>query len=62
MFTLFDQEKISEMHDYDIAREERISNLKLLMENLGFSAQQALDALSIPAEDRPEYVRYLSIP
>ena len=34
--------------------------LKSLMENLHFTPVQAMDALSIPADDRPEYLKYLS--
>lgn len=64
MATLFDQEKIWEIHDYNVARdaEEKglekgaektlLANLKALMRNLNFTAEEAMDALGVPAEAR----------
>ena len=40
-------------------QEEKISNVKALMNNLSFTAKQAMDALSIPAEDQAKYAAML---
>ena len=72
MVTLFDEAKIQEIHDYNVAKDARqegiaegmekgmekgmemtlLTSLKALMENLGCTAEKAMDMLSIPAEQR----------
>lgn len=64
MVTLFDQEKIWEIHDFNVARDAKregreegaemalLSNLKALMKKLGFTAEEAMDTLGVPAEIR----------
>lgn len=68
METLFDYEKILEIHDYHVAKdaEEKgvekgvekgkelnlLANLKALMKNVGCTAAQAMDMLSVPEEAR----------
>ena len=64
MATLFSQQKIWEIHDYNVAKEAEkkgmekgmelnlLANLKALMDKLGYSAEQAMDMLSVPAENR----------
>lgn len=60
MGLLFSEERIREIHDYNVAKEaeERreeqtlISSIKSLVKNLGLTIEQAMDALSIPAEAR----------
>ena len=64
MVTLFDEAKIQEIHDYNVAKDARqegiaegmemtlLTSLKVLMENLGCTAEKAMDMLSIPAEQR----------
>lgn len=68
MVTLFSEERIREIHDYNMKEEGRvegraegktegteqtlITSIKSLMKTLGFSIEQAMDALSIPAETR----------
>ena len=64
MVTLFDEAKIQEIHDYNVAKDTRqegiaegmemtlLTSLKALMENLGCTAEKAMDMLSIPAEQR----------
>ena len=39
--------------------EERIENLKNLMESLKLTAQQAMDALKIPVSEREKYLEKL---
>ena len=39
--------------------DERINNLRSLMQNMSWSPVQAMDALSIPASDRPKYYEFL---
>lgn len=64
MVTLFDQEKIWEIHDFNVARDAKregreegaemtlLSNLKALMKKLGFTAEEAMDTLGVPADIR----------
>lgn len=72
MATLFSQQKIWEIHDYNLAKEAEkkglekglekgmekgmelnlLANLKALMDKLGYSAEQAMDMLSVPPENR----------
>lgn len=68
MVTLFDQEKVLEIHDYNVAREaeERgmekgmekgiemtlLSSLKTLMKKLGYTAEEAMDTLGVSSEIR----------
>ena len=40
-------------------QEEKISNLKAMMETLSLNAQQAMDALKIPTEERDKYAAML---
>ena len=40
-------------------QEEKISNLKAMMETLSLNAQQAMDALKIPNEERDKYAAML---
>ena len=72
MMTLFDEAKIREIHDYNVAKDAKqegiaegmekgraegiemtlLTSLKALMENLGCTAEKAMDMLSIPTEQR----------
>lgn len=72
MTTLFDYEKILEIHDYHVAKEAEakgiekgmekgmekgveqtlLASLKALMAKLGYTAEQAMDMLSVPADTR----------
>ena len=72
MVTLFDQEKVMEIHDYHVAEAARkdglqegrmegtLSNIKSLMETLGLSIEAAMTALKVPEEERSKYTRMLS--
>lgn len=76
MVTLFDQDYVSEIHDYNLKKDylalgERrgmkrgqqqalLSSLQNLMANLGLPADQALAALNIPEADWPMYREKLS--
>lgn len=59
MVTLFDQEKVMEIHDYHIAeaarRDGTLSSIKNLMETLGLSIEAAMNTLKIPENERPTY-------
>ncbi len=39
--------------------EEKLANIKNLMESVTWTAQQAMDALKIPAEEQPQYLAML---
>ena len=44
----------------DKAREEKeFSNIKTLMETMSLTAQQAMDALRVPAEEQAKYAKML---
>ena len=67
MVTLFDQDYLSEIHDYNLKKDylakgekrgERkafLASLQGLMSNLGLPIDQALAALNIPESDWPMY-------
>ena len=66
MITLFDEEKIAEIHDYHVAQAARVkgtlSNLKSLMETMGWSIDTAMHALDIPEDERQKYLNQLEQP
>ena len=71
MVTLFNQQKVMEIHDYHVALEAREDGLKggraegmtdgalkvirSLMKNMGLSVEQALATAGIPEAERPRY-------
>ena len=71
MVTLFNQQKVMEIHDYHVALEAREDGLKggraegmtdgalkvirSLMKNMGLSVEQALATADIPEAERPRY-------
>jgi len=67
MVTLFDQEKIMEIHDYHVAEAARndgiqegmtagtLGSIRSLMKNLGMTIEQALAAVDIPESDYSKY-------
>ena len=71
MVTLFDQEKVMEIHDYHVAEAARkdglqegraegtLSSIKNLMETLGLSIEAAMNALKIPDDERTKYANML---
>ncbi len=71
MVTLFDQEKIMEIHDYHIAEAARkeglqegraegtLFGIKNLMETLGLSIEAAMNALKVPEDERVKYANLL---
>ena len=75
MVTLFDQEKVMEIHDYHVAEAARkdglqegrvegraegtLSSIKNLMETLGLSIEAAMSALKIPEDERIKYASML---
>ena len=42
--------------------EERLSSIRNLIENLGWTAQKAMEALRIPAEEQPKYLEQINGP
>ena len=75
MVTLFDQEKVMEIHDYHIAEAARkdgiqkgrtegaidgtFRSLQNLIKNLGLPVDKAMSALGIPDAEQPTYVKML---
>jgi len=71
MVTLFDQEKIMEIHDYHVAEAGRaegrteglvegtLASIKNLMETLGLSVDAAMNALKVPENERTKYASML---
>ena len=44
------------------ADRERLQNIRSLMETTGWSVERTMDALKIPVEERPKYLKLLSLP
>ena len=73
MFTLFDQEWATQVHDKNLAkaareegeqkgkRDSTLRNLRNLMESLGLNSDQAMSALKIPASEQAEYRKLLEL-
>lgn len=75
MVTLFDQEKVMEIHDYHVAEAARkdglqegraegalegtLRSLQNLIKNLGLPVDKAMLALGIPDADQPRYAKML---
>lgn len=71
MATLFDPEKVMDIHDYHVAEAARkdvlqegraegtLSSIKNLMETLGLSIEAAMNALKIPEDERTKYTNML---
>ena len=43
--------KIFEDHGKEVTRDNLLTSVKALMQNLNFTVEQAMDALNVPAED-----------
>lgn len=77
MFTLFDQEWVTQVHEKNLIketataarregelegrRESTLDSLRNLMDSLGLSSDQAMSALKIPASEQSEYHRLLEL-
>jgi len=71
MVTLFDQEKIMEIHDYHVAEDARkdglqqgltegtLQSIQNLIKNVGWSVERAMEALGVPEADQPKYAQLL---
>lgn len=63
MVTLFDQEKVMEIHDYHIAEAARmegtLKSLQNLMKNMGLPIEQAMTALGVSESEQKHYVEML---
>lgn len=63
MVTLFDQERIMEIHDYHVAEDARkdglqqgtLQSIQNLIKNMGLSVERAMSVLGISEADRPKY-------
>ena len=75
MFTLFDQERETKLYLRSVVRDARaegvqqgieqgiecstLNSISNIMESLGLTAEQAMDALKIPTDDRAAYLAKL---
>ena len=67
MVTLFDQEKIMEIHDYHVAENARkdglqqgtLQSIQNLIKNMGLSVERAMTVLGISEADQPKYAEML---
>ena len=67
MVTLFEQEKVMEIHDYHIAKAARedglqegtLKSIQNLIKNLGLSAERAMEALGLSDIERSKYAEML---
>ena len=63
MVTLFDQEKVMELHDYHVAETARmegtLKSLQNLMKNMGLPIEQAMAALGVSESEQEHYVEML---
>lgn len=59
LMTLFDEEQIMKNHDAHLTREVTnstlLANIKSIMEKMAYTAEQAMDLLNIPNENRAYY-------
>lgn len=72
MVTLFDQERVTEIHEYNLVKDARqeghteghtegtAASIKNLMDSMGWSIEQVMSALKISEEDRPKYRKLLN--
>ena len=75
MVTLFDQEKIMEIHDYHVAEDARkdglqqglqkgltegtLQSIRNLITNMGLSVERAMTVLGVSEADQPKYAEML---
>ena len=67
MVTLFDQERIMEIHDYHVAEDARkdglqqgtLQSIQNLIKNMGLSVERAMSVLGISEADQPKYAEML---
>lgn len=75
MVTLFDQEKIMEIHDYHVAEDARkdglqkgraegmtegtLQSIQNLIKNMGLSVERAMAVLGVSEADKPKYAEML---
>ena len=68
MVTLFDQERVTEIHEYNLVKDARqeghsegtLASIKNLMASMGWSIEQAMSALKISEEEYPKYRKLLN--
>lgn len=72
MVTLFDQERVTEIHEYNLIRDARqeghteghtegtLASIKNLMDSMGWSMEQAMSALKISEKEYPKYRKLLN--
>ena len=67
MVTLFDQEKVWAIHEYNVAMEAEekgrvegvLAAIRNLMDSMDWSVEQAMEALRVAEPDRPRYTELL---
>ena len=67
MVTLFDQEKVWAIHEYNVAMEAEekgrvegvLAAIRNLMDSMDWSVEQAMEALRVAESDRPRYTELL---
>ena len=68
MVTLFDQERVTEIHEYNLVKDARqeghsegtLASIKNLMASMGWSMERAMSALKISEEEYPKYRKLLN--
>lgn len=68
MVTLFDQERVTEIHEYNLIKDARqeghsegtLASIKNLMASMGWSMEQAMSALKISEKEYPKYRKLLN--
>lgn len=67
MVTLFDQEKVWAIHEYNVAKDAKaegkaegvLGSIRNLMDSMGWSVEQAMEALRVKEADRAQYAAML---
>ena len=54
--------KIFEYYGKEVTRDNLLTSVKALMQNLNFTVEQAMDALNVPAEDRDSIMSRVATP
>ncbi|MCD7955265.1 MAG: hypothetical protein LUG93_05840 [Lachnospiraceae bacterium] len=55
LMELYDQERITDRMLASTRKETKVEDIRNLMANLKLTAEQAMQALGIPAADQPKY-------
>ena len=62
MMTLFSEEEVMKRHDISLVNKNTVKHIKNLMESLNLTAEQVMDGMKIPQENRNWLLYLMSQP